>query len=63
MAKLQTGGGCSLMYEVAHSMICMRAYRVCWEMVKGEVTKFVEMSVSGCVCWVDTVMTDKNNMN
>ncbi len=23
MAKLQTGGGCRLMCEVAHSMICM----------------------------------------
>ncbi len=40
MAKLQTGGGCSLMYEVAHSMIYMRIHEMCDDLVKSGVTKF-----------------------
>ncbi len=59
MAKLQTGGGCSLLYEVAHSMIYMRMHEVCGELVKGGVTKFVEMSVDENVCWVDTAVTGR----
>jgi hypothetical protein len=59
VAKLQTGGGCSLMYEVAHSMICMRTHWVCGELVNSEMTKFGEMSVDECVCWVDTAVTGR----
>ncbi len=36
MAKLQTGGGCRLMYEVAHSVICMRVHGICSEQVKSD---------------------------
>ncbi len=36
MAKLQTGGGCRLMYEVAHSMICMRVHEICSELVESD---------------------------
>ncbi len=43
MAKLQTGGGCSLMYEVAHSMIYMRMHEMCGELVKSGVTKFCKV--------------------
>jgi hypothetical protein len=36
VAKLQTGGGCRLMYEVAHSMICMRVHGICSGLVKSD---------------------------
>ncbi len=36
MAKLQTGGGCGLMCEVAHSMICMKVPEICNGLVKGD---------------------------
>ncbi len=36
MAKLQTGGGFRLMYEVAHSMICMRVHEIYSELVKSD---------------------------
>ncbi len=59
MAKLQTGGGCSFMYEVAHSMICMRTHEVCSELVKSGVMKSVEMNLNECVCWMDTAVTGR----
>jgi hypothetical protein len=43
VAKLQTGGGCSLMYEVAHSMIYMRMHEMCGDLVKSGVTKFCKV--------------------
>jgi hypothetical protein len=40
-------------------MIYMRMHEVCGELVKGGVTKFVEMSVDENVCWVDTAVTGR----
>ncbi len=36
MAKLQTGGGCGLMCEVAHSVICMRVHEIRNGLVRGD---------------------------
>ncbi len=36
MAKLQTGGGCGLMCEVAHSMICMMVHEMRHGLVRGD---------------------------
>ncbi len=55
MAKLQTGGGRSVMNKVAHSMICMKTHEVCGELVKSGMTSFVmfvEMSMAMCARWI-----------
>jgi hypothetical protein len=36
VAKLQTGGGCRLMYEVAHSMMCMGVHEIRVGLVRGD---------------------------
>jgi hypothetical protein len=37
----------------------MRTHEVCGDLVKSGVTKFVEMSIDECVCWVDTAVTGR----